>query len=251
MKLLREVLLASALCLLLAPAANAVEASSQTQVGDLVSKMTIDLKNNKAGQTTAFRIHGSHELVTGAKPPQALSLDLKTAKGTSVNPSIVGTCDFSELKTTGSCPSSSRVGKGSAKARLDTGGIGTLDITDVKAYKIANSNCDPGSKLCAAVHASEPTTGVVADIVVSIIGSPPRVLVHDFALPTVLGIVPVNIETEVNIDKSKTVKVKGKKKKLFLLNNPKECPGTWDIVETRNFEGVGPVTNTVKIPCKK
>lgn len=255
MKLLRTFLLASALSLMLAPAAGAVEATSQTQVGDLISRMTIGLSNNKAGQSTKLHIHGSHELTTGAKQPQSQSLEMTTPKGTKVNASIVKTCDFTELKSTGSCPSNTRLGKGTAKIRVDTGGLGTLTVNDITAYKIANSNCDSGSKVCVAVHASEPVTGTVTDIVAALIGNPPKLVIHDFSLPTVLGIVPINIFTEVSVDKSKTVKKKKggktKKEKLYILTNPGKCPGTWDFAETRNYEGYGPVTTNPKVPCKK
>lgn len=251
MKLLRTFLFASALFMVLAPAASAVEATSQTQVGDLISKMTIGLSNNKAGQATKLHIHGSHELTTGAKQPEPKSLEMTTPKGTKVNANIAKMCDFTELTTTGSCPSNTRLGKGSAKARIDTGGLGTLTTNDVVAYKIANANCDAGSKVCVAVHVSEPVTGVVMNILASLIGSPPKLVIHDFTVPTVLGIVPINIDTDVTVDKSKTVKKKGKKTKLYILTNPSKCSGTWDFFETRDYEGFGPVTTNPKVPCKK
>lgn len=232
--------------LAVAPAAPA--ATSQTQRGDLISKAEFTLSTKKPNAPASIKIHLSHDLTTGVKQPQAFSLDVATPKGTKINPDVAEICELATLESTGSCPSDTLLGSGTARARVDSGGISSLDVSGVKPYRVANSNCKGGSKLCVAIHAEDNSTGVVTNIIVAVSGgSQPHLVAENFTLPTVFDIVPILIDGNFTINKS--TKIKGKK--TSLLTTPRKCSGSWSISETRNYDGFGDVSTTTKVPCSK
>lgn len=202
---------------------------------------TVKLSNAKASsakkpQSTGLRFSIDSCATPSAACPQPQSLTVTGEKGMKVNGANLKKAQLCKLATTSgkpdasTCKKKSQIGTGTAAAYVS--GLGALSAP-VTIYATTGTT---KRSLAFAIYASVSGINITIPGTIAPGGGTIVVSIPQFGIGPIAGLNPILYQATLSLDKTKQVKVKGKKVKQHLFETPTVCTaGNWAFTVSEQF----------------